>query len=403
MLPGLTRMSKTVAAGGLLVAGASPEGVYQPGSLEELKETLKMAAARRLTLVPVGGGTFLDLGNAPNGPFALLDVGQALRGPIDHEPTDMTAVVPAGLTLGEIENALGTSGQWLPLDPPLPGRATVGGVVAVGTNGPLRTRYGLPRDLVLGMTVLRPDGTPVKAGGRVVKNVTGYDLMRLWTGSLGTLGIITEVSLRVLPQQETAWLSFRAHSFEMVSDAALALAVRDVRPEVFNARPEADHWTVLARVPAAAAQLARQVAGIATLDQDAAAAYMAHRDLGTTSNDVLVIRVNTTPRRIGEAVAAVRVLLPAGLTVMPIAGSLRAAWGSTVLAGEAGFAAAFGRIRAAVAGEGGSLVVERMPASWRGKVDAWGPTPGNFDLLRKTKQTFDPDGLLNRGRFAGGI
>ncbi len=151
------------------------------------------------TLVPVGGGTRMDLGYAPEQPFTVVELGAALAGELEHSPEDLTLVAPAGMTLAEVNRRLAVHRQFVPLDAPLPERATLGGTLAVGTGGPLQSRYGLPRDLVLGMTVLRADGELVKAGGRVVKNVTGYDLMRLWCGSLGTLGIVRRYGAAVLP------------------------------------------------------------------------------------------------------------------------------------------------------------------------------------------------------------
>lgn len=164
----------------------------------------------------------------------MVEVRSALSGEMEYAPEDLTAVIPAGLTLGDVNDVLARSGQHLPIDPPHAPGATLGGALAAGVGGPLRSRYGLPRDLVLGMTVLRADGEFVHAGGRVVKNVTGYDLMRAWTGSLGTLGIITSVAVRVLPLPETTDLECDVSGFE----AGLALADRfisgDIRPEYLD-------------------------------------------------------------------------------------------------------------------------------------------------------------------------
>ena len=177
------------------VAGGSPVAVHRPSNLAELGELV--ANRDGLTLVPVGGGTQLELGNRPTNPFALLDLSRALGDRMDHQKDDLTLVASAGCALEEVARLLGRHGQFIALDPPHPNRATVGGTLAAAMAGPLRSRFGPPRDAVLGMTVLRADGVLVKAGGRVVKNVTGYDLMRTWCGSLGTLGILTEVALRV--------------------------------------------------------------------------------------------------------------------------------------------------------------------------------------------------------------
>ena len=218
-------MSEIMAGPLPLIAGRAPDTVYVPESLTELRDiVIDSGSVGGTTLVPTGGRTQLELGYSPTEQFSLLDLSQALRttaggkgagqaaaqaggqaagqasGPmVEHQRDDLTAVVAAGTTLEELAAILAEGHQWLPIDPPLAESCTLGGALAVGVAGPLRARYGLPKDFVVGMTVLRADGTFVQAGGRVVKNVTDYDMMRLWCGSLGTLGVITEVALKVLP------------------------------------------------------------------------------------------------------------------------------------------------------------------------------------------------------------
>src|SRR6185312_7763380 len=168
---------------------------------------------------------------------------------LQHQADDLTVVTPAGATIDEINAVLAPSGQWLPIDPPLPGAATIGGTLAVGAGGPLRTRYGLPRDAVLGMTVLRADGELVHAGGRVVKNVTGYDLMRLWCGSLGTLGIITEVALRVLPIPGERHTIVTPHAtYEEAFGFASSPLLAGLRPEFCVSVRQTKGWETLTGV-----------------------------------------------------------------------------------------------------------------------------------------------------------
>ena len=252
-------MSEVATQAPFLVAGHAPEAVVAPASLDELREVVASRDGR--TLVPAAGRTQLGLGGAPRGPFALLDVRAALAGEIEHEPADLTAVVPTGVTLGELGVQLAKAGQRLPIDPPHAEQATVGGVLAVGTGGPLRTRHGLPRDFVLGMTVLRADGELVKAGGRVVKNVTGYDLMRLWCGSLGTLGIITSVALRVLPRPTTVDLRFEVGSLAEGQALAERFLRADLRPELLDLTKGEGGWAGLARLTEGAVPKAETLAG----------------------------------------------------------------------------------------------------------------------------------------------
>jgi FAD/FMN-containing dehydrogenase len=167
-----------------------------PGSAEEISEILKLASSEHWTVVPVGGmGWIKSTANLNVSTHRLNQI-------IEHEPADLIAVAQAGVTLTHFNVTLAENGQWLPLDPPDDGRATLGGVVATGIGGPQQFGYGRPRGSVIGMKVVLADGSIIKVGGRVVKNVAGYDLCKLFTGSYGTLGIITELNFKLRPRPE---------------------------------------------------------------------------------------------------------------------------------------------------------------------------------------------------------
>jgi len=418
MPPDPMRMSEIMAGPLPLIAGRAPETVYVPESLAELRGiVIDSGVAADTTLIPTAGRTQLELGNAPSGPFALLDLTQALRstasgqaaGPmVEHQRDDLTAVVAAGTTLGELAAILAEGNQWLPIDPPLAESCTLGGALAVGVAGPLRTRYGLPKDFVVGMTVLRADGTLVHAGGRVVKNVTGYDMMRLWCGSLGTLGIITEVALKVLPLPAEPHTIVTEHAtyadaFAFASSPLLA----GLRPEFCIASPTATGWQTLTRV-ASFGQLASETqqalrTGGRDAGPDGEALYQPIRDLGFETMDALTIRIATLPSHLGAAVEALQRLAPGGCVAYPMAGFARATWAADATPPLAQLGPALTALRSAAAPLGGSVIVERIPVEMRSAIDPWGAPPMAFPLMQRTKHAYDPHGRFNRGRFVGGI
>jgi len=381
--------------------GAEPVALHRPRSMDELRWLI--AVRDGTTLAPVSAGTALELGNRPAGPFAPVYLGDAVTGEIEHQEDDLTVVAPATATIGAIQAVLAPRRQRLPIDPPRADAATIGGTLATGLSGPLRARYGLPRDMVLGMTVLRADGVEVKAGGRVVKNVTGYDLMRLWCGSLGTLGIITQVALRVFPTSEFVDFARPLDSFEEGAALATALYTRDLRPEFAEVIADAGGPRLSVRIPAGGDTLARTILGAPAADGPATADYELSRDAGQRDADALTVHVATTASSISDVAAVLQRMQPAVLVMRPLAGVVRAVWRGGLLPDPNQFEIAASGLRGRARVYGGSVIVQRMPDGWRDWLDAWGPTGSPVELLQRTKAAYDPDGRLNRRRFAGGI
>ncbi len=190
------------------IDGLGPLAVARPADITELSAVVRHAQEQGQAIYPLGGRTMLDFGRPPVRPGIAVDL-RALAGVIDYPARDMTITVQAGITLAELQRLLDAEGQRLPIDVPYPRRATLGGALAVNISGARRLGAGTLRDYVIGISTLNSEGQETKAGGRVVKNVAGYDLCKLHIGALGTLGIITRVTLKVLPRPQTqALLTF---------------------------------------------------------------------------------------------------------------------------------------------------------------------------------------------------
>jgi glycolate dehydrogenase FAD-binding subunit len=196
----LTADASGVAAAHL-IDGKQPKLVCRPQSVEQIAAALRLCSEAEAAVIPRGGGTAMAIGNLPRRADVVIETGK-LNHVIEHDHANLTATVQSGITLNAVQTSLAPEKQFVPLDAPFPERATIGGIVTTNLNGPRRSYYGSVRDLVIGMRVVLASGEQIKAGGKVVKNVAGYDMCKLFVGSLGTLGIVTEVTLRMAPIAE---------------------------------------------------------------------------------------------------------------------------------------------------------------------------------------------------------
>lgn len=396
------------------VAGVVPRLAVEPATLEEAAEAMRAFAADGLAVAFVGGGTDLGLGAPPSRLDAVLHTRRLAR-VREHAPSDQIVAVEGGMTLAALQDHLAPHGQRLALDPPLAERATVGGVVAANAFGPGRARFGAVRDLVIGMTVVRADGVVARGGGKVVKNVAGFDLPRLFCGSLGTLGLVAEVVFRLHPLPEAS-VTVTVTGLGAPACRALARAVLDARlePVAVVARRDGGHYRLGLRFegfgPGVRDQSERALALAAAqgtpgerLGGADEAALWARQDAVRIAGDVR-IRAAFQPAGLPSAAGALERVAGAldggGILLQP---TLGLGLVSGTLRDPALAAVAIEAARGAVAPGHGSVVIAEAPAALRARLDPWGAPPAGLELMRRLKRELDPGGRLAPGRLPGGI
>ena len=388
-------------------AGDEPPGeaVERPSSPKEAADLLRGLAEAKRVVRPRGGATKLAWGGKGEPVSVELETG-AMNRILEHNEGDLTAVLEAGVSLGEAQATFAEKGQMLALDPPLGSddAATVGGLVATADSGPLRHRYGGVRDLIVGITVVLSDGTVAKAGGKVIKNVAGYDLAKLFTGSFGTLGLIVGVNVRLHPlQTDTATAMASTEHPERLTTALATLGRLPLEADCLDVAWQGHRGQALVRFAGAAAEhQAATTAGHmrdAGLDEaetvsDDAALWARQRD-GQRSAAGAVLKVSGRTSDLGAAIGAAR----------DADGALvgRAAQGLYWIAFEgAELTERVAHVRSAL--EPRACVLLDAPDELRTAIDPWGPVdPGALALMGRVKERFDPAGILRPGAFVGGI
>jgi glycolate oxidase FAD binding subunit len=387
------------------IDGASPALVLLPEDEDACARALALCHQEGMAVVPVGGGTRLEVGNPPSRLDAYLST-LALAGVDDHIPGDLTVAVRAGTRLGALQRELARAGQFLPLDPPSPENATLGGIFALGEPGFRRRPGARPRDLLLGFEAVLADGTRVKAGGRVVKNVAGYEVTKIFVGSLGTLAVMTRafLRLRALPEEvETVALRFRrargaAEAFHDISRYALAPeAAALLNPSHAAARGFSD-WTLLLRFEGFREEVREGREEIARR-QSPRSVEVASSSLWDDLRDFPL-----RPLREGG-------LLLRGQAAPARSFSLAERWqdgGDLVAYPDGGLVYShtedpetLSHRRDAAKLEGANVVVERAPQAIKAEADVFGEIPAGFEWMKRTKERLDPKAILSPGRFVG--
>jgi len=383
------------------VDGLTPQAAVAPASYEQTAEVMRYAHSEGLAVIPRGGGAHMHIGNVPSRYDIALSLSR-LNGVVEHEPADLTATVQAGMTLGELQRHLGGAGQILPLDPPGGERATIGGILAANASGPWRHAFGSARDMTIGLRVVTAEGRVTRAGGRVVKNVAGYDLCKLYIGSLGTLGVIVEATFKLLPlprEQRTVVATFPTAADACAFAAALPERGLSVR-SITLARDGATYTLALdiAGSPAAAERSQHEIAGLArqASARITAAAPPSALAEALQKDDSLLCKASVLPSRLPGLIDALDALEAPEVLAYPTLGICYAAWPSPRDAESIA-----GAVPRLVGAAGGGLVLERCPLDLKRRLDVFGEPPASFGLMRRVKEQFDPRGVLSPGRFVG--
>jgi glycolate oxidase FAD binding subunit len=404
------------ASGEDAVDGVEPSVVVEPATIEEISEVMKLASREGLAVSPRGGGTKMGLGNPPREVDLILSTAR-MDEVIEHVPGDQIVRVQAGVKLEDLQAMLAESDQMLGLDPPEEG-ATIGGVVAANSSGPRRLRYGTVRDLIIGIKIVLADGTVAKAGGKVVKNVAGYDLSKLFTGSLGTLGVIAEANFRLHPIRETARTTFLevddyheiAHVVQGLTHSSFSQFVLDA----LEMRWEGDRGVIAALFegiePAAEVQAATAVEVLRShgearvLGEDDGDAFWEQFARRPWATGDVALKISAPPADLTAVIDAV--LGAAGRVGAEARLSGHAGTGVTFVGlsgGEDALAEVVDQVREIRVRRGGSVVVQAAPLGVKEKLDVWGPAGDYLGLTRRVKEKFDPGYTMNPGRFLGGI
>jgi glycolate oxidase FAD binding subunit len=387
--------------------------VQRPDSVAALGDVIRMAEA----VYPVGGGTRLGIGWSPTRPGIALDL-RGLDAVIDYPARDMTITVQAGITLTKLQAILATEKQRLPLDVPAPDLATLGGSIATNTSGPRRYGAGTFRDYVIGISSVGADGVETKAGGRVVKNVAGYDLCKLHTGALGTLGVITQVTLKVRPQPELQALVTLGCDDAALNSLLEALHTSRTRPlalELLDAHAattlglEPRPWTVVVGFEDSEAAVEWQIQqvmgelkaigseGISVLAGEAAAPLWRGLTEGLRDPQAaLSFKATVRPAQVGHFVRAIR---QPNLRLHAQAGNgiIRGHLASDIAQADA--QSFVNRLADQAVSAGGQVVIEQAPASWKPQLPVWGKRRGDWTLMQRVKTALDPRDLFNPGRM----
>lgn len=396
-----------------------------PRDIEELSEMMRLAGGGRWRVIPAGAGTWLEMGARPTG-FDLVVSTAKMNRTLEYEPADLTATVEAGAPLAAFNRTAAEDRQFIPLDPFGDERSTVGGVIATASGGPLRCAYGTPRDWLIGVAVVHADGRITRAGGKVVKNVAGYDLCKLYAGSFGTLAVIAEASfkLRALPPCEKT-IVFYSRDVEPLCSLVARVTDSDVQPAAmelispydgasqpldterfalvmkFLNEAETVDWQV-----EEATRLGSGVRCMTLGEADAGDFWRAYHEGETSPRAEFILKLSALPADLNALISDItraaprtRIRAHAANGVVRLHGDDR--WLDGLKTEER--LSKLAEMRRLAQARGGQMLILRAPDEIKSQIDVWGEVGPGRGLMRALKEKFDPGALLNPGRFVAGI
>ena len=410
--------------------GYVPKAVVLPASIQEMQDVLRFASKKALSVIPAGAGTKLGIGNLPQKVDIVLATTR-LNSVVEYEPADLTVTVEAGIRLAALQAELEQHRQYLPLDPPYADRCTLGGIVATNASGSLRIRHGTARNQVLGLRVVHANGTVVKSGGKVVKNVAGYDLNKLYIGAFGTLGIITEVTLKLspIPAREAILTAACENVQDAVAtglnivgsqllpmfvnlfinaDIGIGGAVGDERKPLLVVGFGGDSETVAWQLAQSQGIMEQNGALGVTITEDESRVLLQEtiREFRATDTQNVIAKLNL--RRTDIATFAAQIVGASwarDVEIMTLLGSgvLSLTIPVTSDTDFQGLADTLTQLRQSAIAAKGNLIIEVAPPELKRHIDVWGDIGNTLGLMKQVKDRFDADGLLNPGRFVSNI
>ncbi len=392
--------------------GNPPECVVYPRTCSELSAILQIADAQQWRVLPCGNASKLDWGGFVTNPNLVVSTA-ALHQLIEHAVGDLTITVEAGMKFSTLQQILASANQFLALDPLYPEDATIGGIIATADTGSWRHRYGGVRDRLIGLTFARSDGKLAKAGGKVVKNVAGYDLMKLFTGSYGTLGILSQVTLRVYPRPEASNTVILTGDVDNLAEATRVLLASALTPTICDLNLNAEGVRLIVRFQSISASVQEQTQRLLEVGQAlnlTAATFTGDDEVylwqqlkqamgNSEQNTPILCKIGIRPT---ESLKILKLLTSFSPSARPQA-TIHARLGLGLIQLESTSVEQLNLLRNHCHADGGFLTILSAPLEVKQSIDIWGYMGNAFKLMSAIKQQFDPKSLLSPQRFVGGI